>query len=63
MPKRNRLLKRVKELRACNDCAESGGLWLNGHVGARCHCLKGRLLFKLDEIRKKRANREFEPGA
>jgi hypothetical protein len=59
--KGNRLLKRIGEVKACRDCVVTGGGWeyvkrmVEGElveVPVRCHCLRGRLLHKLDERNK-----------
>lgn len=58
-----RLLKKIRELRACSECA--AGDWVPGENGGyrRCHapgCLRGLLLSKADGIRVKRDALEVE---
>lgn len=58
-----RLLKRIRELRACNEC-RSGDWVVTGNGGyARCQapgCLRGRLLEKADRIKAARDKAEVE---
>lgn len=58
MPK-GRLLRRIEQLKPCNCCAATGGSWKILETGqpVRCHCLRGRLLAKSDEIKQKRTTR------
>jgi hypothetical protein len=56
MAQRSGLLARIRALPPCEDCRASDGLWrADSHGGLeRCHCLRGRLLKKLDGARARR---------
>lgn len=54
----SKLSKRIAQLAPCPVCAPHGGNWVPGDAGAyrRCpnpRCLRGKLLGKLDEIRRR----------
>lgn len=51
MPAPNRLLKRIAQLRPCNQCAGKGDWIQTEHGMRRCGCLRGRLLRKADLLR------------
>ena len=59
MKKLHRLVDRLKEIRPCPECEKLHGMVLleNEHqsVVAYCHCLYGRLLWKLHHFRQSKS--------